>query len=115
MKVTTSAVPLTKRFPLTLSRGTSADSDTLLVTVEHDGITGYGEMAPFNIGYGDETAESARVAIQSWAESLHDVAPWQMRRGEAAVPDHLSAPSDPTPNPQPPPPAFCPLDFALHD
>jgi hypothetical protein len=35
--------PLTKAVPLAISRGTTSAVEHLLVTVEHGGLTGYGE------------------------------------------------------------------------
>ncbi len=37
---------LTKRHPLTISRGTSTGSENLFVTISHEGATGVGECAP---------------------------------------------------------------------
>jgi L-alanine-DL-glutamate epimerase-like enolase superfamily enzyme len=104
MQIRVRPLPLTKRYPLTISRGTSAGSDNLLVEVTHEGITGLGEMAPVNIGYGSETAEEMRPVIESWAGPLADLAPWEMQRVEhrlGPVEGHGSARAA--------------LDFALHD
>src|SRR5689334_17730265 len=112
MQVTASPLPLTKRFPLTISRGTTAGSENLLVAVEHDGITGFGEMAPFNIGYGEQTAESGAEQIADWAPKLVDFAPWQMQGIESMIQSELcgfmASPFSRSA-------ACCALDFALHD
>jgi L-alanine-DL-glutamate epimerase-like enolase superfamily enzyme len=107
MQIRDSPLPLTKRYPLTISRGTSAGSDNLLVEVTHGGITGLGEMAPVNIGYGDESAAAMLPVIESWAGPLEDLAPWEMQRVEErlACVDAVGAV----------PAARAALDMALYD
>lgn len=96
---------LTKRYPLTISRGTTTGSENLLVEVTHDGLTGLGEMAPFHIGEGvAEDAASARADIERWAGALSELAPWEMQRVEAVL-DAASVGSG----------ARAALDAALHD
>ena len=95
---------ITKRYPLTISRGTSTGSENLLVTVAHEGITGMGEMAPTSGGAVAETVDTAEKALQKWIPFLVDVSPWDMQRMENLlnVQDGERA-------------AFCALDCALHD
>lgn len=76
---------MTKRFALTISRGTSAGSENLLVQVEHGGITGLGEMSPVSIGDGCEDSEGAEANILQWSEHLHETAPWEMQKVEAVL------------------------------
>src|SRR5262245_26974563 len=104
LHVRTSILKLTKLHPLTISRGTSAGSENLFVEVEHDGIVGIGEMSPFNVGDGEETALGARADIERWATELGTIAPWEMQRVEGvwAALSGLSS-------------ARAALDFALHD
>ncbi len=85
MQIRVSSLSLIKRYPLTISRGTSAGSENLLVTVESGGVTGYGEMAPVSIGGEPETAEIARADLTRWEALLHDVEPWEMQRIERAL------------------------------
>ena len=85
MQVRIIPLPLTKRFPLTISRGTSTSSENLIIEVIYDGITGQGEMSPFNIGCGMQDAESARAAFDRWIPALESVAPWEMQRIEAIL------------------------------
>lgn len=103
MQIRTRSLPLTKRYSLTISRGTSAGSENLLVEVEHEGIIGFGEMAPVSIGYGEETADGASAELDGLAELLADMAPWEMQRIEAIVGDTVGSA------------ARCGLDTALHD
>jgi muconate cycloisomerase len=85
MQVRVQTLRLEKRFPLTISRGTSSGTDNLLVEVSHDGVDGLGEMAPVSIGHGEETAIAAREAFESWGGALRDVAPWEMQRIEGIL------------------------------
>src|SRR5579872_6041183 len=85
MEIRTIPLTLTKRYPLTISRGTAAGSENLVVEVKHDGVTGLGEMAPVSIGDGAEDAAAAGADLARWAEALHGVTPWEMQRVEAIV------------------------------
>ncbi len=78
MRVLARRLPLTKRIPLTIHRGTSAATENVVVTVEHDGIRGEGEMAP-NTVTGD-TAERTLDAIERWAPRLEALGPWERQR-----------------------------------
>jgi L-alanine-DL-glutamate epimerase-like enolase superfamily enzyme len=104
MKIQISTLQLTKRIPLTISRGTSAGSENLIVAVEHEGITGYGEMAPTGGGAVAESAETATADFAAWIPVLSDYAPWEMQKIEAALQPlgggHAS---------------WAALDMALHD
>ncbi len=104
MNIRTERFTVTKRYPLTISRGTSAGSENVLVTIEHDGVTGWGEMAPTSGGPTAETADTALTALVRWTPLLRDMTPWQMQRIESAldVQDGERA-------------AYCALDLALHD
>jgi L-alanine-DL-glutamate epimerase-like enolase superfamily enzyme len=105
MQITLRRFAVTKRYALTISRGTSAGSENLLVTVEQEGITGIGEMAPTSGGAVAETADTAEAALKSWSGPLASLAPWEMQRiertlGGKNVRDRA---------------ALAALDMALHD
>ena len=95
---------VTKRYPLTISRGTSAGSENLRVEIAHEGVTGWGEMAPTSGGTVAETADTALAALERWLPLLDGVTPWEMQRLEnrLEVQDGERA-------------AYCALDCALHD
>ena len=63
MNITLHRFNITERHTLTISRGTSAGSENLRVEVEHDGITGLGEMAPTS---GGAAAETADATLHDW-------------------------------------------------
>lgn len=85
MKIALSRFYVTKRHALTISRGTSAGSENLLVEVEHEGVIGFGEMAPTSGGAVVETADTAEADIDSWRERLEPLTPWEMQSIEAIV------------------------------
>jgi L-alanine-DL-glutamate epimerase-like enolase superfamily enzyme len=104
MKLTIERFTLVKRHPLTISRGTSAGSENLLVTVEDEGVVGLGEMAPTSGGAVAETAETAEAALRGWAERLAPISPWEMQRIEAELRHEAGTFA-----------AWAALDLALHD
>lgn len=102
MHLSWESVPLTKRHALTISRGTITGAVSVVVGVEADGITGYGEMAPSTVT--GDTPESCVVDLRRWEPVLerhhpsqrqavhHDIA--ELGGGSATV---------------------CALDQAMHD
>ena len=54
MEVTVIMFGVEKRFPLTISRGTTAKTTNLWVRLEQEGIEGWGEAVPFSIGGGNQ-------------------------------------------------------------
>ena len=82
MQIRVRRFTLTKRYALTISRGTSAGSENLLVEVEDEGVTGFGEMAPYSGGAAPETAEEAEADIRRWSVLLAGCSPWEMQRIE---------------------------------
>ena len=50
MEITVIQLPVQKRFPLTISRGTTAKTTNLWIKLEQEGIEGWGEAVPFSIG-----------------------------------------------------------------
>jgi L-Ala-D/L-Glu epimerase len=83
MIITSRRVELTKRHPLTISRGTIRSSTNVIVTVVHDGVSGQGEMAPSDVT--GDTAESAELDLGEWAAALHDFAPDEFDAIDAAL------------------------------
>jgi L-alanine-DL-glutamate epimerase-like enolase superfamily enzyme len=85
MKISCYRFTLVKRYPLTISRGTTATSENLRVEIAHDGITGIGEMAPTGSGGEVETADTAEADLQRWAEPLSDLSPFDFQKIEAIL------------------------------
>jgi L-alanine-DL-glutamate epimerase-like enolase superfamily enzyme len=104
MDIRIESLPLVKRHALTISRGTAASSNNLLVTVNDDGIIGFGEFSPVSQGRIPENAESARKQLMMLAPLLTDARPWEFQRVERAAAERGIGEA-----------AFCALDLALHD
>jgi L-alanine-DL-glutamate epimerase-like enolase superfamily enzyme len=49
MQISIQTFPINKRFPLTISRGTTAQTTNILVCIKQDEIEGWGEASPFSI------------------------------------------------------------------
>ena len=105
MKISLARISLKKRHALTISRGTSQGSENLIVRVEHEGVTGLGEMAPSSGGATPDTAETATRFLETLQPACETLTPWDMQQWEqlwSAAPDTSTG-------------ACAALDMALHD
>jgi L-alanine-DL-glutamate epimerase-like enolase superfamily enzyme len=93
-----------KRFPLTISRGTTAQTTNVWVVIEHDGIEGWGEASPFSIGEHSQTTEMIARSLQKIAPLLKALSPMERQRLERLMLE-ARLPSG----------ARAALDIALHD
>ena len=93
-----------KRFALTISRGTTAQTTNIWVRIEHDGIEGWGEAAPFSIGEQSQTTEMIARSLQAIVPLLKALNPLERQRI-----DRLMAET------RLPSAARAALDLALHD
>ncbi|NJP11091.1 MAG: dipeptide epimerase [Leptolyngbyaceae cyanobacterium RU_5_1] len=93
-----------KRFALTISRGTTAQTTNVWVEVEQDGVRGWGEASPFSIGDTPQTTETIARALQKFAPLLRAISPLERQRVERLMLD-ARLPSA----------ARAALDIALHD
>ena len=105
MQLSWERVELTKRHPLTISRGTIAGATSVIVSVEEDGIVGRGEMAPSSVT--GDTPESAEDDLARWQLRLEKRHPLQRQLIEADI-----AASDVEWGGSA---TRCALDVALHD
>jgi muconate cycloisomerase len=103
MQIRVEAFTVHKRFALTISRGTSAESTNVWLILEHDGIEGWGEASPFAVGRLQSTEELV-LQLQQIAPQLKLLTPFDQQQIEQIVmkADLLSA-------------ARTALDLALHD
>lgn len=83
MQISLRPFSLTKRTPLTISRGTSAGTVNVLVEVAHEGVVGWGEMAPSSVT--GDTAETALADVAGLVDALMPLAPWELERVEDAL------------------------------
>jgi L-alanine-DL-glutamate epimerase-like enolase superfamily enzyme len=93
---------LTKTVPLAISRGTTAAVEHLLVSLEHDGLTGIGETGGFDTGHRHYDTDAVAAELEAAGPQLALLAP----QPQQALEPLLAALS---------PPARCGLDLALHD
>ncbi|XHX78222.1 MAG: dipeptide epimerase [Stenomitos frigidus ULC029] len=93
-----------KRFALTISRGTTAQTTNVWVVIEHDGIEGWGEASPFSIGEQPQTTEAIARSLQKIAPLLKALSPLERQRVERLMLE-ARLPSG----------ARAALDIALHD
>ncbi|MGF1493571.1 MAG: dipeptide epimerase [Microcoleaceae cyanobacterium] len=93
-----------KRFPLTISRGTSSQSTNLWVRLEQDGIEGWGEASPFSTGSQPQTTEVLQTALQQIVPTLAPYHPWEQQKITSVLAEQ-NLPSA----------AWAAIDVALHD
>ncbi|OLP18129.1 dipeptide epimerase [Leptolyngbya sp. 'hensonii'] len=79
MKIQVEAFTVHKRFPLTISRGTTAQSTNVWVRVQHEGIEGWGEGSPFSIGDCPQTTEAIVHALQQAIPLLASYSPLEQQ------------------------------------
>jgi L-Ala-D/L-Glu epimerase len=104
MKIHLQTFTVQKRVALTISRGTTAQSQNLFVRVEHDGIEGWGEASPFSIGTQTQTTPEIARALQTIAPLLAPHHPTERQKIETIL-GQMSLPSA----------ARSALDLALYD
>jgi L-alanine-DL-glutamate epimerase-like enolase superfamily enzyme len=93
---------LTKAVPLAISRGTTTAVERLLLSLEHEGITGIGETGGFDTGH----RSFATAAIAAELENLLPRLAKHLPEPRQALEPLLETLS---------PPARCAVDLALHD
>jgi L-alanine-DL-glutamate epimerase-like enolase superfamily enzyme len=93
-----------KRFALTISRGTTAESTNLWLRLRADGVEGWGEASPFSIGDHTQTTADLMAGLEHLAPLLEARSPWEGDAIERAM-DEVGLPSA----------ARAALDMARHD
>ncbi|PSR19755.1 dipeptide epimerase [filamentous cyanobacterium CCP3] len=74
-----------KRVPLTISRGTTAQSTNLWLRLSAEGIEGWGEAAPFSIGTHQQTLEMLQADVARLQQALEPFHPFDRQAIEAVV------------------------------
>jgi L-alanine-DL-glutamate epimerase-like enolase superfamily enzyme len=77
MEIEVELFTVNKRFPLTISYGTTAQTTNVWVKILHDGIEGWGEASPFRAGNHPQSTEMIQSALQQIKESLQAFNPLQ--------------------------------------
>ncbi len=80
MQIRLQTFTVNKRFPLTISRGTTSQSTNLLLRIEHDGIEGWGEASPFCIGTHSQDIQTIARALQKITPLLTPYSPLERDR-----------------------------------
>lgn len=88
MRVEYETFTVHKRFPLTISRGTTAQTTNLWLCIEADGIEGWGEASPFSIGTYRESTDLLQESAQQVTALLESVHPLQRYRAERLLREH---------------------------
>ncbi|MFM2429258.1 MAG: hypothetical protein RLZZ511_471 [Cyanobacteriota bacterium] len=104
MQIRLQTFTVNKRFALTISRGTTANTTNLFVRIDHDGIEGWGEASPFSIGETSQTTESIARSLQRITPLLTPYSPLERDKIDRILRDS-----------QVPSAARSALDLALHD
>ncbi|NET41903.1 dipeptide epimerase [Okeania sp. SIO2B3] len=93
-----------KRFPLTISRGTTAESNNILVKIQQEGIEGWGEASPFSSGEKPQTTKILQQALEQLTPTLKKFTPLDRQQIEQVLIE-LEIPSA----------ARAAIDMALYD
>lgn len=104
MEIKVKTFTVNKRFPLTIARGTTAQTTNIWVIITQDGIEGWGEASPFSIGSYPQSTEIIKDALLQVAPMLQAYNPLQRSLIEQVLIDA-----------QVPSAAKAALDVAMHD
>jgi L-alanine-DL-glutamate epimerase-like enolase superfamily enzyme len=88
MRVSYETFTVHKRFPLTISRGTTAQTTNLWLRIEADGIEGWGEASPFSIGAYHENTEHLLEAAGQVVTLLQPLHPLERQQIEQVLQIH---------------------------
>ena len=102
MRLSYYRIVLTKRHALTISRGTSTGSTNIVLRVDDERWSGFGEMAPSEVTC--DSAEATEEAVARWSPILADVGAWELDRARALLANDLAGSA-----------TFAALDLAMHD
>ncbi|MBF2065472.1 MAG: dipeptide epimerase [Calothrix sp. C42_A2020_038] len=104
MKIFVKSFTVKKRFPLTISYGTTAQTTNVLVMILHDGIEGWGEASPFSAGGYPFTTDMIIEALHTCEPLLQPFSPYQRDCIERTLIEANIIK-----------PALAAIDIALHD
>ncbi|MBN3895061.1 MAG: dipeptide epimerase [Nostoc sp. NOS(2021)] len=104
MQINVNLFTVNKRFPLTISRGTTAQTTNVWVRISHDRIEGWGEASPFGVGNHRQSTDTIKDALQQVVPLLQPFSPLQRQQIEQILTQN-----------QIPSAARAALDMAMHD
>lgn len=92
MQIEIKLFTVNKRFPLTISRGTTAQTTNLWVKISHDGIEGWGEASPFGVGNHAQSTDLIQDHLEQLAPILETFNPLERQQIEIIL-TRLQVPS----------------------
>lgn len=104
MQIQVNLFTVNKRFPLTISRGTTAQTTNLWVRILHDGLEGWGEASPFGVGNYSQSTDTIKNCLEQLAPVLQEFHPLERQQIEQVLIKQ-----------QVPSAVRAALDIALHD
>ncbi|MTJ55152.1 dipeptide epimerase [Anabaena sp. UHCC 0253] len=104
MQINFQSFTVNKRFPLTISRGTTAQTTNIWLQIAQEGIVGWGEASPFGVGNHRQSTEQIQEGLQQITPILQKFSPWQRQEIEAVL-ERMQIPSA----------VKAAVDMALHD
>ena len=104
MQINVNVFTVNKRFPLTISRGTTAQTTNVWIKILDDGIEGWGEASPFGVGNHRQSTDTIKDALQQVVPLLQTFSPLQRQQIEQVLTQN-----------QVPSAARAALDIAMHD
>ncbi|MEA5618516.1 dipeptide epimerase [Cronbergia sp. UHCC 0137] len=104
MEIDVKVFTVNKRFPLTISRGTTAQTTNVWVKIVEDDIEGWGEASPFGVGNQRQSTDIIRDGLLQISPVLQSFSPWQQQEIETVLTQN-----------QIPSAVRAALDIALHD
>lgn len=85
MQVEVNLFTVNKRFPLTISRGTTAQTTNVWVRILHDGLEGWGEASPFGVGNHSQSTDTIKNCLQQLVPVLKTFSPLQRQQVEQVL------------------------------
>jgi muconate cycloisomerase len=85
MQIHVEKFTVNKRFPLTISRGTTAQTTNIWVRICEDNIEGWGEASPFGVGNHRQSTDIIKQALLEIAPLLQKFNPMQRQEIEAVT------------------------------
>ncbi|MFN6518271.1 MAG: dipeptide epimerase [Nostoc sp. CreGUA01] len=104
MQINVNLFTVNKRFPLTISRGTTAQTTNVWVQISQDGIEGWGEASPFGVGNHRQSTDTIKDALEQVIPLLQPFSPLQRQEIEQVLTQN-----------QAPSAVKAALDIAMHD
>ncbi|MDZ8107996.1 MAG: dipeptide epimerase [Nostoc sp. DedQUE12a] len=85
MQINVNLFTVNKRFPLTISRGTTAQTTNVWVKISQDGIEGWGEASPFGVGNHRQSTDTIKDALEQVIPLLQPFNPLQRQEIEQVL------------------------------